>query len=673
MKNLYKFILLLSLLITTHLYSYTLDPYEWLENENSEETKNWLLQQTKKSQEWFKENFVQEFETRLRKIVNFQTVDSVSKAGNKYFYVACYKGHEQACLYVRNENNDDLILDPSLIPSNGILSLTEYRVNSQATLLAYGLSESGSDYQTWRFKNLETKQDLSDTLTEIKFVPPCWDQTEEGVYYVKYGDPNSPNPCCSICHHRLGTSQAEDEVIFVSPKATWVPADIGRSRDGRYIFADIRQGTSEKNSFTYMDMNQPEKGFIELFPIGISNFEYCGYKNGRFYFSTDLYAPQGRVISIDPQRPQQENWQEHFIEKGGYLNQAIIVDNFLVTSSLEDAVSNLKIFDLEGNFKQQIELPGMGKVSALHSSHDGNDFFYSYSDFTHPTLTMQCCLKTLVSTPFFKPEIPWNPEDYEIHQIFYPSKDHTLIPLFLVHKKNLDRTRPHPTILAGYGGFGVSVSPFFSPSNLLWMEQGGIFALANLRGGGEYGEKWHEAGMREKKQNVFDDFIAAAEWLIKNGYTTKKQLGITGRSNGGLLVGVCVTQRPDLFGAAVPQVGLYDMLNFHRYTMGWAWREEYGDPDNPDDMLFLYKYSPYHHVPRACYPPILITTSDHDNRVVPLHSYKFAMMLQAKQQGKHPILLRIYENAGHGAGRSVSQRVREECETISFMWRHLAN
>ena len=671
------FLLTLFLLVSNSLYSYTLDPYEWLADETLPATQEWLADQKSKSQNYFDEHKLDDIETQLRKLMDFESVDSILKVKDKVFFAKNVKGKEQSCLFVRNSDGDELLVDPMTLPSQKIPSLTGFTVNRQVTLLAYGISESGSDWQTWHFKDLENHRDLNDELKGIKFVAPCWDVNGEGVYYAGcLGDQSTHSTV--IYHHRLGTPQSHDIPLYKPASENWFPIHIYVTNDSRYLLIEIIQGASEDNGFYYQDLQAEKSTMNELIPVGLAQFQFGGYHEGRFYFSTDLDYQRGQIISIDPQFPEKNHWQQHMVEEQGFIDQFCLAGDYFAVASLHDTISRLTIYDLQGKFKHQIKLPGQGSVGnkllrkTLVACDDQADFFYPYADYTRPISYYQCNPETGTSHPFFASEFSWNPEDFEMLQVFIPSKDSLMvIPLTLFYKKTTDISVCQPLILFGYGGFNVSLTPGFSASNLLWADLGGIFAVANIRGGGEYGKAWHEAGMREKKQRVFDDFITAAEWLITNKFTSREMLGITGRSNGGLLVGACVTQRPELFAAAVPQVGLYDMLNFHRYTVGWAWIKEYGDPDNMNDLAFLYQYSPYHHVLKAKYPPILLTTSDHDNRVVPLHSYKFAAMLQKNQQSENPILLRVYENAGHGPGRSVSQRILEESEILNFMYLHL--
>jgi len=567
-----------------------------------------------------------------------------------------------------------VLLDPNTLSEDGTVALSGIAVSDNSSLLAYGLSTSGSDWQEWKVRDIETGEDLPDQVRWVKFSGASWTPDNQGFFYSRYDEPNEKtqledvNYFQKLYYHRLGTPQSEDVLIYERPDHKDWGFSGGVSEDGRYLIISVWLGTDSRNLVFYKDLTQPDAPVVELIREFEAEYSFIENEGTLFWFRTDLDAPRGKLIAIDIAKPERENWQEIIPEAEETLQSVGILNNQFVASYLKDAYDQIKIFDLNGQFVKEVELPGIGSVGGFGGDRNDTETFYSFTSFTTPATIYRYNMVTGESTVFRQPEVAFKPEDYETKQVFYTSKDGTRIPMFITHKKGIQLNGNNPTILYGYGGFNVSLTPSFSISNLVWMEMGGVYAMPNLRGGGEYGEDWHQAGMKLKKQNVFDDFIAAAEWLIDNRYTTPKKLAISGGSNGGLLVGACMTQRPELFGAALPAVGVMDMLRFHQFTIGWAWTSEYGSPENPEEFKALYAYSPLHNLkPGVAYPATLITTADHDDRVVPAHSFKFAAALQAAHQGTAPVLIRIETKAGHGAGKPTAKIIEEISDRWAFL------
>ncbi|MEO5755026.1 MAG: prolyl oligopeptidase family serine peptidase, partial [Chthoniobacterales bacterium] len=468
--------------------------------------------------------------------------------------------------------------------------------------------------------------------------------------------------------HQLGTPQAEDQLVYERPDhKDWLFSGTV-TEDGRYLIIDVSQGTDPKNRIFYKDLTKPEAKVVELLPHGDAAYNFIGNKGATFWFRSDLGAPLGRIIAIDTTQPLPAKPHELVAESTDKLESVSLVGERFVANYLKDAHSLVKMFKLDGSPDGEIALPGLGSAAGFSGKRSDQETFYSFTSYTTPTTIYRYDFAARKSEALFTPKVKFNPDDYMTEQVFYTSADGTKVPMFISYKKGLTKNGQNPTYLYGYGGFDISLTPSFSPATLVWMEMGGIYAVPNLRGGGEYGEKWHEGGMKHEKQNVFDDFIAAAQYLIDQKYTSTPKLAIGGGSNGGLLVGACLTQRPDLFGAATPAVGVMDMLRFQKFTIGWAWASDYGSSDKAEDFPYLYAYSPLHHIAKGVkYPATLITTADHDDRVVPAHSFKFAATLQAAQAGPAPILIRIETKAGHGAGKPTTKIIDEIGDRWAFL------
>ncbi|MGK7931731.1 MAG: prolyl oligopeptidase family protein [Microcystaceae cyanobacterium] len=653
------------------------DPYRWLENPDAEETQNWI-----KAQNEITFNYLdtiqerEEIKQRLTQLWNYEKYGIPFKEGERYFYFKNDGLQNQSVLYTLESLEDDpqVLLDPNTLSEDGTIALSGLSISKNGQYLAYGVAQSGSDWVEWRVRNIETKEDLTDHIQWVKFSGVSWTHDHQGFFYSRYDAPNpdtkleETNYYQKLYYHRLGTSQGQDRLVYQRTDQKEWGFNGFVTDDGKYLMISVWQGTDPKRLIFYQNLQQENGPIIELIPEFEANYQLIDNQDSILWFKTDLDAPKSRVIAIDLNQPNQENWQEVIPEAEETLQNVGIVNHQFVVNYLKDAHSVVKLFDLNGQLIKEINFPEIGTVYGFNGQKKDEETFYSFTSFTTPTTIYKYDFTTGKSTLFCQPTVDFNPDDYETKQVFYPSKDGTMIPLCITYKKGLQSNGKNPTYLYGYGGFNVSLTPAFSVSNLVWMERGGIYAVANLRGGGEYGEKWHQAGMKDKKQNVFDDFIAAAEWLIKNNYTSSDKLAIGGGSNGGLLVGACLSQRPDLFGAAIPAVGVMDMLRFHKFTIGWAWCPEYGNPENKADFHTLYAYSPLHNLTEnTAYPATLITTADHDDRVVPAHSFKFAAALQLAHNGENPVLIRIETKAGHGAGKPTAKIIEEATDKWAFL------
>ncbi|EAW37949.1 prolyl oligopeptidase family protein [Lyngbya sp. PCC 8106] len=652
------------------------DPYRWLEDPNSEETKAWIQAQNEITFGYLQQIPAREkLKQRLTKLWDFAKYSTPYKQGNRYFYYKNDGLQNQSVLYVLDdlEGQPEVLLDPNTLSEDGTVALSGVSISEDGNLMAYGISTSGSDWQEWKVRDVNTKQDLDDHLKWVKFSGASWTHDHQGFFYSRYNEPNEntkledTNYYQKLFYHRLGTPQSEDLLIYErSDQKEWGFSG-SVTEDGKYLIISVWQGTDPKNLVFYKDLTQSDAPVIELISEFEAEYNFIDYQDTKFWFQTDLNAPKGKVISLDIHSGDRT---EIIPEIEDTLRGINILNHQFVAFYLKDAHTQIKILNLDGSFVREVELPGIGSAGGFSGKPDDTETFYAYTSFTTPTTIYRYDMVTGESRLYRQPEVDFNPENYETQQIFYPSKDGTQIPMFITYKKGLSLEGNNPTVLYGYGGFSASLTPNFSISRIAWLEMGGVYAIPNLRGGGEYGEEWHQAGTKHNKQNVFDDFIAAAEWLIKNKYTCSQKLAISGGSNGGLLVGACMTQRPDLFGAALPAVGVMDMLRFHKFTIGWAWCSDYGSPDNAEDFQAIYAYSPLHNLkPETAYPATLITTADHDDRVVPAHSFKFAAALQAVHVGDNPVLIRIETKAGHGAGKPTAKIIEELADGFAFLVR----
>ena len=651
------------------------DPYRWLEDADSPGTRAWVRKQNQLTFE-FLDTIPErdDIRRRLRKLWNHERFGVPVKRGERYFYSRNDGLENQSVLYVTDslDSAGRVLLDPNTLSKDGTVALSRWSVSDDGKHLAYSTSAAGSDWQEWRVRNVDTGRNLGDRLRWVKFSGAAWRRDGSGFYYSRYNAPRSGKKMSDInlnqklYFHRIGTSQSTDELVYHNPDNPKWGYGASVTEDDRYLVITIWQGTDRRNRVYYRNLQSGDTEVAKLFDKFDADYSFIGNDDKLFYFRTDLDAPRGRVIAVEIGKP--DKIEEIIPQSAETLRWASHLNNQLIANYLKDAHSQVKVFSLGGKMEREISLPGIGSASGFRGRSDATETFYSFRSFTDPGTIHQLNLKTGKDSIFRKPEVDFNPADYITRQVFYVSGDGTRVPMFITHKRELARDGSHPCLLYGYGGFNISLTPSFSVQNLVWMELGGVYAVPNLRGGGEYGEDWHEAGMKLNKQNVFDDFIAAAEWLQANLYTRADRLAIAGGSNGGLLVGACMTQRPELFGATLPAVGVMDMLRFHKFTIGWAWTSDFGSPDDKEEFKALRAYSPYHNLKDGtAYPATLVTTADHDDRVVPGHSFKFAARLQASQGGDSPALIRIETRAGHGAGKPTSKRIDEASDKLAFL------
>ena len=657
------------------------DPYRWLENPDSDSTKAWVKAQNEVTAAYLGKISVRdEIQQRLTQLWNYEKYSSPFKRGGRYFYFKNDGLQNQSVLYTLDSLEDEgtVLLDPNQLSEDGTIALSGLSISEDGNSMAYGLSTAGSDWVEYRVKNIATGEDNSDRLQWIKFSGVSWTKDNQGFFYSRYDEPNlgtkleDVNYYQKLYYHRLGTEQAADTLIYHRPDQKEWGFSGSVTEDGKYLIIGVWLGTDRRNLVFYKDLEQPDSEVVELINSFEASYGIIEHEQDTFWVQTDLDAPKGKVIAINLDHPEKHNWQEIIPEAEETLKGVGLINNQFIANYLQDARSQIKIYDLDGTFVRDVKLPGIGSVGGSGGKRYDTETFYTFTSFTTPATIYRYDFTTGESKLFRQPQVDFDPNEYQTQQVFYASKDGTKIPMFITHKKGIELDGNNPTYLYAYGGFNISLTPGFSVSNLIWLERGGIYAVPNLRGGGEYGETWHQAGMKQQKQNVFDDFIAAAEWLIAERYTSKSKLAIAGGSNGGLLVGACMTQRPDLFAAAIPAVGVLDMLRFHKFTIGWAWCSEYGDPENEADFKTLYAYSPLHNLKQGtAYPATMITTADHDDRVVPAHSFKFAAALQEAHTGDNPVLIRIETKAGHGAGKPTSKIIEEAADKWAFVMTNL--
>jgi len=657
------------------------DPYRWLEDDHSAETKAWVEAQNKVTFGYLEQIPArQKIKERLTKLWNYERYGAPYREGGRYFFSKNDGLQNQSVLYTMPtlDGEPRVLLDPNKLSADGTVALATYSISDDGKLMAYGTSAAGSDWNEFKVRDIDSGQDLADHIKWVKSSGASWTKDGKGFFYSRYDEPSSTNEFKGVnyfhklYYHKLGTPQSQDELVYHRPDQKEWGFGSGVTDDGRYLVIHVWQGTDTRNRFFYKDLQQPDAKVVELLNDFDADYSFIDNVGTTFYFRTDLDAPRGRVIAIDLATPQRVNWVEVIPQAAERLEGVSMINNQFVTFHIKDARTQVKIHDLHGKFVRNVELPGIGTAGGFGGKRMDTETFYAFTGFTAPTTIYRYDMKTGASSVFRQPKVDFDPAKFETRQIFYNSKDGTRVPMFITHKKGLKLDGSNPTLLYGYGGFDISLTPSFSVSTVVWMEMGGVYAVPNLRGGGEYGKAWHEAGTKLKKQNVFDDFIAAAEWLIANKYTSREKLAISGGSNGGLLVGACMAQRPELFRAALPAVGVMDMLRFHKFTRGWAWTSDYGSPDDATEFKALLAYSPYHNLkPGVSYPATMVTTADHDDRVVPAHSFKFAARLQEMHRGVNPVLIRIETKAGHGAGKPTSKIIEEAADRYGFLVREL--
>ena len=651
------------------------DPYRWLEDDNSDETKAWVVAQNKVTQDYLsKIPYRDKVKKRLEELWNYPRYSSPFKEGEYYYFYKNNGLQNQSVLYRQKGLNGtpEVFLDPNKLAEDGTAALAGRSFSKNSKYMAYSVSQSGSDWQTGYLMDVKTKQKTGEQLNWLKFTGFSW-KGDEGFYYTRYPEPKEgdklkgKNESPRVYYHRLGTSQDEDKLIFEDKDHPQRFAGVALTEDERFLILNISEGTSG-GELWYRDMKDPSQTEFKILIPGFATEPNVVDNIGdKLLVLTNDGAPNYKLVLIDPKNPAKENWKTVIPEKKEVLQGVATGGGTLFASYLKDASTRVYQHDYSGKLIRAIELPGIGSAGGFGGKKKDKEFFYTFTSFNYPPTIFRYDIATGKSSLFRKTEAKFDPSAFETKQLFFKSKDGTKVPMFITYKKGLKQDGNNPVLLYGYGGFNIAMTPGFSISNAFFMEQGGIYAQVNLRGGSEYGEDWHKAGMLENKQNVFDDFIGAAEYLIKEKYTNSSRIAVRGGSNGGLLVGAAITQRPDLFKAAIPQVGVLDMLRYHKFTIGYAWAVEYGSSDNQEHFEFLKKYSPLHNIKDGVsYPATLITTADHDDRVVPAHSFKFAARLQEATAASKPALIRIESKAGHGAGKPTAKVIEEAADIWSF-------
>ncbi len=659
------------------------DPYRWLEDSDAAETRQWIEAQNALTFGYLAK--IPEraaIHARLKKLWDYERYGVPTREGRWYIFTRNAGLQRQAVVYKATalDAAPEVLLDPNEWSADGTVAIAGMAFSDDGKYLAYARSASGSDWQDWYVRDVATNTDLPDVLKWSKFSGASWLKDGSGFFYSKYDAPKDGNPLLAVNKHQkvyfhaIGTAQDKDVLVYERPdKPDWgFSAEV--TDDGRFLLVYQTEGTDNRNRIFLKDLKVPGGTIVPFLDDFDAAYSVAGNDGDVFYVLTNQGAPRYRLVAIDRKAPAAANRKTLIPEAPGrdVLDSVIMVHDRFVTTWMTDAHSVLRVFGRDGAAVADIALPGLGTVAGVTGRRAHQEAFYAFASYTYPTTIFRYDAVAGASTVFKKPVVDFDGARYETTQVFYPSKDGTKIPMFITSRKGLVKNGQNPTYLYGYGGFNIPNTPGFTPAAAAWLEMGGIYAVANLRGGSEYGQDWYDAGRLAKKQNVFDDFIAAAEFLIRERYTSTPKLAIAGGSNGGLLVGACMTQRPDLFGAALPAVGVMDMLRYHKFTIGWAWKSDYGDPDTKEGFAINYKYSPLHTIkPGVKYPPTFVTTADHDDRVVPGHSFKFTATLQAAQGGPAPILIRIETKAGHGAGKAVDKQIEERADMYGFLVREL--
>jgi prolyl oligopeptidase len=661
------------------------DPYRWLEDPDAAESRAWIEAENRLTNAYLAAIPARvAIRERLTKLWNYPKYGAPFRKAGRYFFFKNDGLQNQSVLYQQASlaATPEALLDPNLLSADGTVAVSTVAVSEDGRLLAYGTSASGSDWEEFRVRDVATARDLPDHLKWVKFSGASWTKDGAGFFYSRYPEPadkalTDVNRFQRLYYHRLGADQAQDVLVYERPDQPDWGMNAEVTNDGRYAVLQVWLGTDRRNRVYYLDLRDAKHprvtgDVVRLLDEFDASYAFVGNDGPLFYFLTDLDAPRKRVIAIDTRHPERARWREVLPQGPDVLEGVQIIHERFVAHYMRDASSRLRLFALDGRVLKDLDLPTLGSVVSISGERKDGEMFYGFTSFLYPTTIFRYDFTAGVTSVFKAPAIDFDPSGYETKQVFYASKDGTRVPMFITHKKGLTLDGSNPTYLYGYGGFNISLTPSFSVAMLAWLEMGGVYAVPNLRGGGEYGEEWHQAGMHDRKQNVFDDFIAAAEYLIAQRYTSTPKLAIAGGSNGGLLVGAVMTQRPELFGAALPAVGVMDMLRFHKFTIGWAWVTDYGSADSVAQFPYLYKYSPLQNLrPGTTYPATLVTTADHDDRVVPGHSFKFTAALQAAQAGPQPVLIEIETKAGHGAGKPTSKLIEEQADRFAFLVRNL--
>ena len=655
------------------------DPYRWLEDDNSVETADWVMTQNQLTFGYLATlPFRNKINSRLTELWDYPKYGAPFKEAGKYFFFKNNGLQNQSVLYTTADlaAAPSVLLDPNTLSEDGTAALSGIEISNDGKYLIYQVAKSGSDWNDVFVKNIETGDLLHDHITWVKFSGLSW--RNDGFFYSAYDQPEAgselskANEFQKVYFHQLGTEQAADQLIVSDAKNSKRMFGAGITDDKRFLFISKSIGT-HGNALDIKDLNKKNSGFVSLMESYENEFNPVENIGDDLYVLTNYKAPKYRLVKINTNKPQEANWIDIIPEKKDVMESVGLIGGKFVVNYMTDAHSKVEVYSYDGALDHEVQLPGIGTVSAFSGKKEDSVAFFSYTSFNTPGEIYKYDFTTNQSTLHFRPEVKFNPDDFEVKQEFYTSNDGTKIPIFIVHKKGLELNGQNPTLLYAYGGFNISLTPAFSPARIAFIENGGVFAMPNLRGGGEYGEEWHLSGTKLQKQNVFDDFIAAAQYLISQKYTSSEKLAIQGGSNGGLLVGAVTNQRPDLFKVALPAVGVMDMLRFHKFTIGWAWAGDYGtSEDNTKMFSYLNTYSPYHNIKKeTAYPAILATTADHDDRVVPAHTFKYMARMQEYNAGKLPVLIRIDTKAGHGAGKPTAKVIEEYTDVWSFVFYHL--
>jgi prolyl oligopeptidase len=653
------------------------DPYRWLENDTAAETEAWVEAENKVTEDYLSRiPFRQKIKDRLTELLDYPKYGAPQQDGEWFTFYKNDGLQNQAVLYVQQgeKGSPEVLLDPNKLSKDGTVALQATAFSKHQKYFAYAASASGSDWQEISIMDFATKKLLDEKLDYVKFTGMSW-KGDEGFYYSGYDKPkdealkfSNKTEYQKVFFHKIGTPQSADVLVYEDRQHPLRYVGGYLTEDERFLVLNIAEGT-DGSEIKVKDLQDANGPWLTIVPGFTTNAGVVDNVGDKILLQTNESAPNYKVVLLDPKNPAPEHWKTIIPEQQEKLDGVSTGGGKLFASYLKDACTKVDQYSYEGTREHEIELPGLGTASGFGSHKEDHSFFYTFTSFTYPATIFKYDIASGKSTLFRKSEAKFNPEDYETKQVFYTSKDGTQVPMFITHKKGIKLDGNNPTLLYAYGGFNISITPAFSATNMVFIENGGIYCVANLRGGGEYGEAWHKAGMFGKKQNVFDDFIAAAEYLVREKYTNSKKLAIRGGSNGGLLVGACMTQRPELFAVAIPQVGVMDMLRYHKFTVGWGWVSEYGSSDHKEQFDYLIKYSPLHNLKKGtCYPATLVTTADHDDRVVPAHSFKFAATLQADQGCNNPTLIRIESKAGHGAGKPTTKIIDEAADIWSFVF-----
>ncbi|APD07176.1 prolyl oligopeptidase [Flavobacteriaceae bacterium UJ101] len=652
------------------------DPYQWLEDDRSKETEKWVNEQNAVTEQYLNQiPYKKDFKQRLKELLQYERVGLPYKKGDYYFISKNNGLQNQSVTYYKKgkDGKETIFLDPNSMSEKGTTSANVETFSKDKKLASIGINEAGSDWKTIKIKNIETNEYLKDVIEQVKFSPASW--YKDGFFYSRFpktkgSELSEKNEFHSVYYHKLGTPQDQDILVYMDTEPETYN-NIWVSDDENYFILSSAQGTGgnkiniakatqEFNKIdwrTVMDDYESQNSIVDV-------------KNGKFYLLTDYQAPNQRLVTFDFEKYEESDWKEVLPESKSLLESVSFSGGKLFANYLENASTKIYQFDVNGQSKKEVQLPGIGTAGGFKGEDEDTSSFYYFTSFTYPTTIFEYDIASGKSSIYFQPQLQFNPADYETKQVWYSSKDGTKVPMFVTAKKGLDLNGDNPTYLYAYGGFNINIVPSFKTNFIPFLEEGGIYAIPNLRGGGEFGAEWHKAGMLTKKQNVFDDFIAAAEYLINEKYTRKEKLAIAGGSNGGLLIGACMTQRPDLYQVAYPAVGVMDMLKYHTFTIGWGWADEYGRSDDGPEMFhYLKGYSPLHNVKKGTkYPSTMVLTADHDDRVVPAHSFKFIAEVQEKHKGDNPVLIRIEKDAGHGAGKPISKQIEESADVWSFLF-----